>query len=133
MKFKVHRATLLKALSHVQSGVERRNPIPILANFMIAVRAGKRTLPATDMEIAILEDAAADSARNGASPAPAATLYEIVRKLPDGAMAWVSLTRAACRRYRAACVRAVRLRSFNRLSPLASVFVPPACVPFPPP
>ena len=86
MKFKVDRATLLKALAHVQSVVERRNTIPILANVMIAVRDGKLTLTATDMEIAIVEDVAADSVRNGACTAPAATLYEIVRKLPDGAV-----------------------------------------------
>ena len=86
MKFKVDRATLLKALAHVQSVVEKRNTIPILANVMIAVRDGKLTLTATDMEIAIVEDVTADSSRNGACTAPAATLYEIVRKLPDGAL-----------------------------------------------
>jgi DNA polymerase III subunit beta len=85
MKFKADRATLLKALAHVQSVVEKRNTIPILANVMIGVRDGGLTLTATDMEIAIVEDVAASSTRNGACTAPAATLYEIVRKLPDGA------------------------------------------------
>ena len=85
MKFKADRATLLKALAHVQSVVEKRNTIPILANVMLAVRDGKLTLTATDMEIAIVEDVAASSSRNGACTAPASTLYEIVRKLPDGA------------------------------------------------
>jgi DNA polymerase-3 subunit beta len=85
MKLKADRATLLKALAHVQSVVERRNTIPILANVMLAVRDGKLTLTATDMEIAIVEDVAASTTRNGSCTAPAATLYEIVRKLPDGA------------------------------------------------
>jgi len=85
MKLKADRATLMKALAHVQSVVERRNTIPILANVMIAVRDGKLSLTATDMEIAIVEDVAASTTRNGACTAPAATLYEIVRKLPDGA------------------------------------------------
>jgi len=85
MKFKADRATLLKALAHVQSVVEKRNTIPILANVMLAVRDGRLTLTATDMELAIVEDVAASVARNGAATAPAATLYEIVRKLPDGA------------------------------------------------
>jgi len=85
MKLKADRAALLKALAHVQSVVERRNTIPILANVMLAVRDGKLTLTATDMEIAVLEDVPASSSRNGACTAPAATLYEIVRKLPDGA------------------------------------------------
>jgi DNA polymerase-3 subunit beta len=85
MKFKADRATLLKALAHVQSVVEKRNTIPILANVMIAVRGDKLTLTATDMEIAVVEDVPATSTRNGACTAPAATLYEIVRKLPEGA------------------------------------------------
>jgi DNA polymerase-3 subunit beta len=85
MKLKADRATLLKALAHGQSVVERRNTIPILANVMIAVRDGNLSLTATDMEIAIVEDVPAASNRNGACTAPAATLYEIVRKLPDGA------------------------------------------------
>ncbi|MBU6498279.1 MAG: DNA polymerase III subunit beta [Rhodospirillales bacterium] len=85
MKFKADRATLLRALAHVQSVVEKRNTIPILANVMIAVRDGKLTLTATDMEIAVVEELAATSSRNGACTAPAATLFEIVRKLPEGA------------------------------------------------
>ena len=64
MKLQADRATLMKALAHVQSVVERRNTIPILANVMIAVRDGKLTLTATDMEIAIVEDV---------PPAPPAT------------------------------------------------------------
>ena len=85
MKLQADRATLMKALAHVQSVVERRNTIPILANVMLAVRDDKLSLTATDMEIAIVEDVAASSVRNGACTAPAATLYEIVRRLPDGA------------------------------------------------
>src|SRR5215831_7001452 len=85
MKLKADRATLMKALAHVQSVVEKRNTIPILANVMLAVRDGKLTLTATDMEIAIVEDVPASTVRNGACTAPAATLYEIVRKLPENA------------------------------------------------
>jgi DNA polymerase-3 subunit beta len=85
MKFKADRATLLKALAHVQSVVERRNTIPILANVMIAAKDTRLTLTATDMEIAVVEEVSATSTQDGACTAPAATLYEIVRKLPEGA------------------------------------------------
>ncbi len=85
MKFKADRATLLKALAHVQSVVEKRNTIPILANVLIAVRDGRLSLTATDMEIAIVEELRADTKRDGAATAPAATLYEIVRRLPEEA------------------------------------------------
>ena len=85
MKFKADRATLLKALAHVQSVVEKRNTIPILANVMIAVGDGRLKLTATDMEIAVVEEVPATSVRDGATTAPAATLFEIVRKLPEDA------------------------------------------------
>jgi DNA polymerase-3 subunit beta len=73
MKLKADRATLLKALAHIQSVAEKRNTIPILANVLIAVRDGGLTLTATDMEIAVVEEVAASSSRNGATTAPAAT------------------------------------------------------------
>jgi DNA polymerase-3 subunit beta len=85
MKFKVDRATLLKALAHVQNVVERRNTIPILANALLSVREGRLTIAATDLEIALIEEVAADTSRDGAVTAPAATLYEIVRRQPDHA------------------------------------------------
>ena len=85
MKFKADRATLIKALAHIQSVAEKRNTIPILANVRIEVADSKLTLTATDMEIAVVEEVAASAARDGQITAPAATLYEIVRKLPDGA------------------------------------------------
>jgi DNA polymerase-3 subunit beta len=87
MKFSVDRAVLLKALTHVQSVVERRNTIPILANVMIeAASDGALKLTATDMEIAVVEDISGVTvARAGRTTAPAATLYEIIRNLPEGA------------------------------------------------
>ncbi|MBV9811695.1 MAG: DNA polymerase III subunit beta, partial [Acetobacteraceae bacterium] len=74
MKIKADRATLMKALAHVQSVVEKRNTIPILANVMITARDGKLTFTATDMEIAVVEQVPANVDRNGACTAPAATL-----------------------------------------------------------
>ena len=86
MKFTVERAVLIKALAHVQSVVERRNTIPILANVLLVAEEGVLRLTATDMEIAVVEEVpGVQVARPGRTTAPAATLYEIVRKLPEGA------------------------------------------------
>jgi DNA polymerase-3 subunit beta len=84
MKLTIERAALLKSLTHVQSVVERRSTIPILANVRLEGKAGKLALNATDMDLDIVETVAADVARPGSTTAPAHTLYEIVRKLPDG-------------------------------------------------
>ena len=85
MKLKADRATLLKALAHIQSVAEKRNTIPILANVLIVVKDGRLSLTATDMEIAVVEQIASGAVRDGSTTAPAAVLYEIVRKLPEGA------------------------------------------------
>ena len=86
MKFTVDRAVLLKALAHVQSVVERRNTIPILANVLLEAAEGRLTLTATDLEIAVVEEitAGVEVTQPGRCTAPAATLYEIARKLGDG-------------------------------------------------
>ncbi|MEM7653885.1 MAG: DNA polymerase III subunit beta [Pseudomonadota bacterium] len=91
MKFTIERTVLLKALSHVQSVVERRNTIPILSNVLLEADDGKLSLTATDMDITIVETIDADIAQAGATTAPAHTLHDIARKLPDGAQATLEL------------------------------------------
>src|SRR3990170_2926707 len=85
MKLTIERAALLKPLAHVQSVVERRNTIPILSNVLMEVAGDKLALTATDMDLTIVDAVAADVAEPGATTAPAHTLYDIVRKLPEGA------------------------------------------------
>jgi DNA polymerase-3 subunit beta len=85
MRVTIERAAFLRSLNHVQSVVERRNTIPILANVLMqAGRTGLR-LTATDLDIEVVEEVAAEVAREGATTAPAHLVYDIVRKLPDGA------------------------------------------------
>jgi len=85
MKVTVERSELLKALGHVHRVVERRNTIPILANVLIRADRSKLGLKATDLDLEVFETIAADVAPGGSTTVPAHMLYEIVRKLPDGA------------------------------------------------
>jgi DNA polymerase-3 subunit beta len=85
MKVTIERAALFKALSHVQSVVERKQTIPILSNVLLRAEAGKLHFTATDLDMEIEDSAAANVERKGAVTAPAATLFDVVRKLPDGA------------------------------------------------
>ena len=92
MKLTIERSTLLSSLTHVQSVVERRNTIPILANVRIDAQAGDRLrLTATDMDLAVVDEAEASVEQEGAVTTTALTLYDIVRKLPDGAQVAMSL------------------------------------------
>ena len=75
----------------MQSVVERRNTIPILSNVMIEAAKGQLKLTATDLDIEIVEAMPADVLRNGSATAPAHMLYDIVRKLPDGAQVQAEL------------------------------------------
>ncbi|MCW2245282.1 DNA polymerase-3 subunit beta [Azospirillum fermentarium] len=84
MNIIIERAALLRSLSHVQSVVERRNTIPILSNVLLQAKGGELSLSATDQELEIVESVPAAVNRPGSTTAPAHTLYDIVRKLPDG-------------------------------------------------
>ena len=84
MKLTIERGALLKSLAHVQSVVERRNTIPILSNILLEGEKDRLSLTATDMDLTIVERAAASVGKAGATTVPAHTLYDIVRKLPEG-------------------------------------------------
>ena len=85
MKATIERATLLKGLGHVHSVVERRNTIPILSNVLIeGDEEGGIRLMATDLDLQINETVEANISDPGATTVPAHTLFEIVRKLPEG-------------------------------------------------
>jgi DNA polymerase-3 subunit beta len=73
--------------------VERRNTIPILANVLIEAEGALVSFRATDLDIEVVDRAAAMVERAGATTVSAVMLHEIVRKLPDGAL--VNLTEDA--------------------------------------
>ena len=85
MRVTIERSAFLRALNHVQSVVERRNTIPILSNVLLQASGAELKLTATDLDIEIVESVAAVVGKSGAATVPAHMLYDIVRKLPDGA------------------------------------------------
>jgi DNA polymerase-3 subunit beta len=85
MKLTIDRNALMRALSHIQAVVERRNTIPILSNILLAAEGERLRLTATDLDIEATDAAPAHVRTAGAVTAPAQTLFDVVRKLPDGA------------------------------------------------
>ena len=85
MKLTIDRMSLLRPLGHVQSVVERRNTIPILANVVLRAEGGQLSLTATDMDMDIATEVGCAVGTSGTTTMSAHMLYDIARKLPDGA------------------------------------------------
>ena len=90
MKVSIERAQLLKAMSRAQGVVERKNTIPILANVLIEAEGSGVSLRATDLDIEVIERLPATVEKAGATTVAAHLLFEIVRKLPEGAQLQLS-------------------------------------------
>ncbi|MEL6783358.1 MAG: DNA polymerase III subunit beta [Pseudomonadota bacterium] len=91
MRVTLERSNLLKSLNHVQRVVERRNTIPILANVLLRASGNELTLKATDLDIEVTEKTPASVEQDGSTTVPAHMLYDIVRKLPEGAEVMLSV------------------------------------------
>jgi DNA polymerase-3 subunit beta len=91
MKFTIDRSSFLKPLGHIYSVVERRNTIPILSNVLIESDASKVSFTATDMDMDIVETVGCIVSSQGKLTVSAHTLYDIVRKLPDGSEIQIEL------------------------------------------
>jgi len=85
MRVILERSNLLKSLNHVHRVVERRNTIPILSNVLLHADGASLEMKATDLDLEVTEATAATVEQAGATTVPAHLLYDIVRKLPEGA------------------------------------------------
>jgi DNA polymerase-3 subunit beta len=87
MKLSITRTELLRGLGRIQSIVEKRNSMPILANTLLeALTTGDDAtlqLAATDLEVGIRSQHAAKVETAGGLTVSAKKLFEIVRELPD--------------------------------------------------
>ena len=82
MEIKAKRGDLLATLYWVQSIVERRNTMPILANALIDAQKSKIQLAATDLEVGVRGEVDGDIVKAGMLTVNAKKLYEIVREIP---------------------------------------------------
>lgn len=84
MQFSIQREALLKPLQQVVGVVERRQTLPVLANLLVKVSAGKLSFTGTDLEVEMIATAAGEDLGEGEVTIPARKLFDIVRALPDG-------------------------------------------------
>lgn len=87
MKLSIAKSEFLRGLGRIQSIVEKRNSMPILANTLIeAPEKGKEAklhLAATDLEVGVRSLHTANVKSPGGLTVSAKKLFEIVRELPD--------------------------------------------------
>ena len=92
MRFSLQREAFLKPLAQVVNVVERRQTLPVLANFLVQVSNGQLSLTGTDLEVEMVSRIAVEDAQDGETTIPARKLFDIVRALPDGSRITVSQT-----------------------------------------
>ncbi|MDX1625416.1 MAG: DNA polymerase III subunit beta [Wenzhouxiangellaceae bacterium] len=84
MKFSIQREALLVPISQVVGVVERRQTLPVLANFLLEADDDTLRVTGSDMEVEMVGTASADVAQSGAITVPARKLVDICKALPEG-------------------------------------------------
>ncbi|HBK45492.1 MAG TPA: DNA polymerase III subunit beta [Xanthomonadaceae bacterium] len=90
MRFTLQREAFLKPLAQVVNVVERRQTLPVLANFLVQVQNGQLSLTGTDLEVEMISRTTVEDSQDGEVTIPARKLFDIVRALPDGSRVTVS-------------------------------------------
>lgn len=85
MQFAIQREALLKPLQQVVGVIERRQTLPVLANFLVKAQQDTVSFCGTDLEVEMVASVPAEDMVDGEITIPARKLFDIVRALPDGA------------------------------------------------
>ncbi|MGE0615724.1 MAG: DNA polymerase III subunit beta [Bacteriovoracia bacterium] len=83
MKFTIDRDQLLNALQKVQSVVEKKNTVQILANILCHVKDGRLELQATDLEVGVKVTLPVQASQDGRITLSAKNFLDIVKELPS--------------------------------------------------
>ena len=90
MDLYIDRDELGRGLARVQGIIERRSTHPLLSHVLLHAREGGLRMTATDTEVAYIGDLAANVEKGGQLAVDAASLFQIVRSLPEPTVQLVS-------------------------------------------
>lgn len=127
MKVKVGRNELLTAMQSVIGVVERRQTLPVLANFLVEAREDELIVTGTDMEMELVATARVQNLAPGIATLPARKLFDICRGLPEGAELSLDVSgekatlRSGKSRYLLSTLRVEEFPSSGALTPLAEL------------
>lgn len=82
MEIRIAQETLSTLLGRAQSVIERKSTRAILENILLEAYGGTLRISATDLRIALTQEAPCLVGREGAVAVPARKLHEVVRELP---------------------------------------------------
>lgn len=85
MKITTNKDQLLPALIRAGTIVERRQTLPILANFLVEVNQGLMTLTGSDLEVEVRTQITVEASEDFSFTVPARKLTDICKSLDDGA------------------------------------------------
>jgi len=83
MKFIITKPVIYKALTHLQSIVNKKNTLPILSNILIEADQNTLNLSSTDMDISIKEKINCNVIESGSTTLNAQIMFDIIKKLPE--------------------------------------------------
>lgn len=84
MEFQVDKKLLVEGLSWVQSLVEKRSTMPILANALLRAESDYLKVIATDLQVGIEGKIPAKVNKKGAITLHARKLFDIIKEMPEG-------------------------------------------------
>lgn len=104
MELRINKNGFLKSLGWTQGVVERRSTMPILANCLLEAKTKGVAITATDLEVGVVVEEAAEVTTPGKVTVAAKGLFDIVRELPEDratikvlANHWVEITSGKAR------------------------------------
>ena len=86
MKIVMDRAPLIRLLAKIDQVIEARSTIPILSTVLLSASLKSEVVTATgsDLDVEIVESAQAEVIDGGSVCVGARTLFDVVRKMPEG-------------------------------------------------
>jgi DNA polymerase-3 subunit beta len=81
----IKREDLLAPLLMVFGAVDKKQSLPLLANFLLKSQAGRLFITATDLEVEITAQVECEADKEGSSTVPAKKFIDIIRSLDDNA------------------------------------------------
>jgi len=84
MKLRINKTDLLNLIGKTQNIVEKRNTMPVLINVLLDAQKDRLKIFATNLEVSLTDEAAAQILEPGKVAVSAKSIFDIVKEMPDG-------------------------------------------------